>query len=293
VGFCWLFAWAAVKLWNAREPKFVRPLTRAVPALVGVVAFAYAVSTVRRNRDWRSDEVLFRQSIRAQGDASLIHSNLGAIYLNRGDKADAEREYMEALSVGATNVFALDNMAILRQQQHRYAESLDYSWRALRARPVFANGHVDLAETLALMGRPAEAEWQFRIATTISPLSTHAHNSYGKFLFEAGRLEDARTEYERSVQVDPTLEACDRLGDIYFAWHDTPRAEQAFRRALRINPFDSQAHIGLGQVLEFTGRPGDALHEYESGLNMDPSDPIGKAALLRIRGKAPSKEPPR
>lgn len=293
VGFCWLLAWAAVSLWNVREPKFLRPLAHAVPALVAAIALIFAVKTVRRNRDWRSDEVLFHQAIQAQGDASLIHSNLGAIYLNRGDKDDAEREYLEALSVGATNVFALDNMAILRQQQHRYAESLDYSWRALRARPVFANGHVDLAETLALMGRKVEAEWQFRTAAAISPLSTRAHNSYGNFLFDSGRLEDARTEYERSVQVDPTLDAYGRLGDIYLTWQDYPRAEQAFRHALRVNPFDSHAHIGLGQVLEFTGHPGDALHEYESGLAMDPSDSVAKAGAVRIRGKAPSKDLPR
>jgi Tfp pilus assembly protein PilF len=244
------------------------------------------VKTVRRNRDWRSDEVLFHQAIQAQGDASLIHSNLGAIYLNRGDQDNAEHEYMQALSVGPTNVFALDNMAILRQQQQRYAESLDYSWRALRARPVFANGHVDLAETLALMGRAPEAEWQFRIAIAISPLSTHAHNRYANFLYEAGRLEDARGEYERSVQVDPTLDAYSRLGDIYLAWQDYPRSEQAFRHALRIDSFDAHAHIGLGQVLELTGHPGEALHEYESGLAMDPSDATGKAALVRIRGKS-------
>jgi Tfp pilus assembly protein PilF len=292
VGYCWLLGWAAAKLWNVKEPKYLRPLAHAVPALVGVAALILAVKTVRRNRDWRSDEVLFRQSIQAQGDASLIHSNLGAIYLNRGDKDAAEREYLEALSVGATNVFALDNMAILRQQQHRYAESLDYSWRALRARPVFANGHVDLAETLALMGRTAEAEWQYRVATAISPLSTRAHNAYGKFLYEAGRLEDARTEYERSVQADPTSDAYDRLGDIYLNWRDMPRAEQSFRHALHINPFDGHAHIGLGQVLEFAGHPGDALHEYESGLAMDPSDPIARAGVIRIRGKAPSKELP-
>jgi tetratricopeptide (TPR) repeat protein len=111
-------------------------------------------------------------------------------------------------------------------------------------------------------------------------------------LYEAGRLEDARTEYERSVQADPTSDAYDRLGDIYLNWRDMPRAEQSFRHALHINPFDGHAHIGLGQVLEFAGHPGDALHEYESGLAMDPSDPIARAGVIRIRGKAPSKELP-
>ncbi len=290
VGFCWLAGYGTVKLWNVKEPEYLRPLARAVPVIVGIVAFLFAVKTVRRNRDWRSDEVLFQQAIEAQGDASLIHSNLGAIYFNRGDKENAEREYLEALSFGPTNVFALDNMSIVRQREHRYIESVDYSRRALRARPVYAIGHSNLAETLALMGRDSEAEWQYRIAETIAPLSTRVHNSYGKFLYDAGRLEASRAEYDRSIDADPSMEAYNQLGDIFLAWRDFPRAESSFRSALKINPFDSHAHIGLGQVLEATGRPGDALNEFESGLEMDPSDPIAKAGALRLRGKSPAKD---
>jgi Tfp pilus assembly protein PilF len=292
-GFCSLVGWAAVRLWGLKEPRFLRPLARTVPVLVAVVALLYAVKVVRRNRIWRSDEVLTSQTLESQGDASLFRSNLGAIYFNRGDQKGAEREYLEALSFGPTNVFALDNMALLRQQQHRYIEAVDYSRRALRARPVYATGHVNLAETLALMGRPAEAEWQFRIATTISPLSTRVHNSYGRFLFDQGRLGDARDEFVRSVEVDPTTDAYNRLGDIYIIWRDMPRAEQAFRHALVTNPFDSHAHIGLGQALEAGGYLKDALHEYESGLDMDPSDPIAKAAAVRLRSNATLKALPR
>ena len=180
----------------------------------------------------------------------------------------------------------------LRQRQNRYEESIDYSWRAIRARPEYTNAHIHLAETLVLTGRTAEAEWQFRIATALSPLSTRAHNSYGKFLFEAGRLEDARTEYERSVAADSSVEAYDRLGDIYLQWEDTPRAEQAFRHAIGLDPFDSHAHIGLGEALESAGHPGDALREYEAGLETNPLDPVAKAGVIRIRGNSPAKTIP-
>jgi tetratricopeptide (TPR) repeat protein len=284
VGFCWLIGWGAVKLWNAEGPPLLWPLARAIPALVAVMALGYAVRTVTRNRDWSSDEVLFRQALESQGDASLVRSDLGAVFYNHGNLAGAEREWLAALSFGPSNVFALDNMALLRQQQHRYFESLDYSWRALRGRPAYTMAHVNLAETLAFMSRDAEADWQFRIATTLSPLSTRAHNGYGKFLFHEGRLEDARNEYERSAASDSTTDAYDQLGRIYLSWQDIPRAEQAFRHALRVDAFDIDAHIGLGQVLESTGHPLDALHEFEKGLEMDPSDPIAKAAALRLRG---------
>jgi Tfp pilus assembly protein PilF len=292
LGFCWLVAWGAVQLWNGEVPAIPRLVARAVPALLCVVALVYAVKTVSRNRDWRDDEALYRGVIETQGDTSLIRSNLGSIAFDRGNAAMAEREWLDALAIGPTNVYALDSLALLRQTQHRYLEAVDYSERALRVRATFTVGHINLAETLAAMGRTAEADWQFRIATALSPLSPQAHNGFGKFLLAQGRSEDARAEYERSVDADFNTEAYDQLGDIYLDWQDFPRAEKAFRHALTGNAFDSHAHFGLGRVLEFTSRPTEALREYESGLAMDPSDAAAKAAANRLRVSASTQSPP-
>jgi len=292
IGFCWLLAWAAVSLWRAQTPAFLRPLARAVPVLLVAIAVPYGVKTVERNRDWRSEEVLFKKTLE-QGDASLIRNNLGALYFNRSDMDGAEQEWLEALAAGPENVFALDNLALLRHRQKRYAESVEYSERALRARRTFVMAHLNFAETLADMGRTAEAEWQFRVATAISPLSTRAHNSYGEFLFNSERLDDARIEFERSVNADPTTTAYNRLGDIFFASQDNEKSEQAYRQAIALDPFNSHAHFGLGQLLEAKGRSGDALHEFETGMQIDPTDPIAKAATARLRGSLPPQSLPR
>jgi predicted TPR repeat methyltransferase len=79
------------------------------------------------------------------------------------------------------------------------------------------------------------------------------------------------------------------LGDIYLSGRDFPRAEKAFRRSLADNQFDTHAHFGLGRLLEFTGRPAEALREYESGLVMDPSDAEAKAARIRLVGSTSPK----
>jgi tetratricopeptide (TPR) repeat protein len=292
IGFCWLLAWAAVTLWRSEAPVFLRSVSRAVPLLLIAIAFPYAVKTVARNRDWRTGEALFVKTLE-QGDASLIRNNLGAIYFNNGNLDGAEHEWLEALGAGPTNAFALDNLALLRQRQQRYVESLDYSQRALRARPNYVTGHLNLAETLVRMDRPTEAEWQYRIAEAISPLSIRAHNNYGEFLFASERLQDAQIQYERSVTIDPSQEAYDRLGDIYQESNDRSRAEAAYRSAIALNIYDPHAHFGLAQVLEATGKPDDALHEFESGLQLDPSDLAARAAAIRLRGNAPPQAIPR
>lgn len=288
IGFCWLFAWGAVKLWNRDTVSVLQPLARAVPALIGIVALLYAARTVSRNKDWRSDDNLFRQAVAVQGETSMIRSNLGAGEFNRGDITGAEHDWLLALSLGPSNVFALDNMALLRRNQHRFLEALDYSRRALGARPMYTIAHVNLAQTLAAMGRPVEADWEFRVATALSPLSTRAHNEYGKFLLGEARVTEARAEYERSAAADFSSDAYDQLGDIYRDGQDLPRAEKTYRYALGRNPFDSHAHFGLGAVLEATGRSIEALREFQSGLAVDPSDAVAKAAVARLQGGATS-----
>ncbi len=282
LGFCWLVAWGAVQIWGGSAPAVPRVVSRAMPVLLCLLALAYGVKTISRNRDWRDDETLYSGILATQGDTSLIRANLGSVAFDRGDLALAERDWQDALATGPTNVHALDSMALVRRIQHRYPESVDYSERALRIRPVDTFGHINLAVTLAEMGRLAEADSQFRTATSLSPLSTNAHNAYGQFLLLEGRSEDARAEFERSADADFNTDAYDQLGDIYLASRDFARAEKAFRKALTGNAFDTRAHFGLGQALEFTSRPGDALREYETGLAIDPSNAAARAAANRL-----------
>ena len=60
VGFCWLLAWSAVQLWRGSVPSVPRLAARAVPALLCMVALAYAVRTVSRNREWGDEAILYR-----------------------------------------------------------------------------------------------------------------------------------------------------------------------------------------------------------------------------------------
>ena len=284
IGFCWLLSWSAVQLWSGNVPGISRVAARAVPAAVAILALSYGVKTTLRNRDWRDNKTLYESVIRNQGDASLIRGNLGSVAYERGDAQLAEKDWLDALAAGPTNVHALDSMALIRRDQRRFAESVDYSTQALNIRPQDTFGHVNLGVTFAALGRASEAEQQFRTATALSPLSVNAHNTYGKFLLLQNRSEDARAEFETSVDADPNPEAYELLGEIYLTWQDLPRAERNFRGAISRDPSGSRAHVGLGRVLEFTGRTAEAMREYEVALAIDPSDAEAGAALNRLEG---------
>ena len=74
---------ATAKFASATRIPFLR---RAVPVLLAAVALLYGVRTIRRNRDWRTEEVLFRRTLEEQPDAQLIRTDLGVVYWERGDE---------------------------------------------------------------------------------------------------------------------------------------------------------------------------------------------------------------
>jgi TolB-like protein/DNA-binding winged helix-turn-helix (wHTH) protein/Tfp pilus assembly protein PilF len=82
----------------------------------------------------------------------------------------------------------------------------------------------------------------------------------------------AAAAVERAFHLDPSLaEAYTALGEIKtwdYAW---PEAEQAFRRAIELNPNDARAHEDLGfYLLAPLGRSKDAVREVRRAQALDP-----------------------
>jgi Tfp pilus assembly protein PilF len=280
VGFCWLIGWGVAHvLENARITALART---AAAVAVGVAALLGGIATVRRNRDWHSEQALFIETLATNPDSGLIRSNLGAVYFNEGNQAGAEREWDQALAAGPRSVFTLINFGLLRQRQLRYFEAQEFFERAIRVRPDYMDAHLLYAEMLEALSRNAEADWQYRLAVTLDPYDSGAHFVYGQFLQKQARLEDAKAQFDDSVAEDVVPGAYDGLGDIYQSWNQAAQAEREFKMAAKDDPFDSHAHFGLGAIEAADGRSADAIRDYRAGLETDPSNAAAQAALKNL-----------
>ena len=240
-GFCWLVGWAVSRIRaNARIPALARA---TVAIAVGVAGLAGGIATVRRNRDWRSEQALFLQTLATNPDSSLIRSNLGSVYFNTGDQAAAEREWIQALAAGPRNVFTLTNFGLLREKQGRYFESQDFFERAIRIRPDDMDAHLLYAQMLEYIHRDVEADWQYRLAVTLAPYALNAHSAYGQFLYQQGRWPDAETQFVAAVRDDPVPGLTTVWATSIRRWNQLAQAEQSFRLAVKYNPFDSHARF--------------------------------------------------
>lgn len=290
VGFCWLLGWAGVKIWRltlaAEGSGRLRVLHWAVPVAGAVVAVLYGVRTVERNRDWRSDEVLYSKTLETQPDARIIRTNLGAIYFDRGDLAAAEREWMASLGPGRPYASTLNNLGLLRSQQKRYDEAVDFFEKAIGERPKYMSPHKNLAKVYAETGRDQEAEREYRLAVELAPLSAGARNEFGQFLLSCGRPAEAQEQFAISAQADPNSEAQVNLGKLLASAGDLERARAAYGSAVALDPFDSRARFGLAKLDEGAGRLAEALRGYRAGLETDPGNAQAREAVLRLDTKA-------
>jgi len=259
-------------------------LRRAVPGALVIVSLFYGVATIRRNHDWRTEEVLYQRTLAEQPDAQVIRTNLGVIYWDRGDTASAEREWLASLGPARPYVSTLNNLGLLRTKQKRYAEAIEFFERAIRERPLYASARKNLAAAYAEMGQTADADHEFRAAVTLAPLNTDARNAYGQFLLGQGREAEALEQFRLSAEADSNAEAQANLGEIFNRAGDAQRAMTAFEAALKLNPFDNRAHFGLGALYERQGNPAAAAREYRAGLDTDPRNAEALAALRRLTG---------
>ncbi len=200
---------ATAKFASATRIPFLR---RAVPVLLAAVALLYGVRTIRRNRDWRTEEVLFRRTLEEQPDAQLIRTDLGVVYWERGDEASAEREWTAALGPGHPYAPTLNNLGLVRSHQKRYAEAIALFQQAMALRPKYMDPYKNLANTYAEMGRIEDADREFRQAVALDPLSSDARNTYGHFLLDRGRTAEAEEQFRLSAEADPNAEAAENLG---------------------------------------------------------------------------------
>jgi tetratricopeptide (TPR) repeat protein len=163
-----------------------------------------------------------------------------------GDVARATAAYLEALKQDPTRGDAYSRLAILYDQQGKFAESLEARQKALVARPGDPDLYCDMGYSLYLQRRWDEAEMNLKQALALAPDHARAHNNLGLVLGHAGRSEAALAEFHKA--------GC--------------------------NEADARANLAFAWTLE--GRLPDARQQYKSALAADPSSTVTKKEIKEL-----------
>jgi tetratricopeptide (TPR) repeat protein len=94
-----------------------------------------------------------------------------------------------------------------------------------------------------------------------------AHSNLAQFLFSQDRYDEAVTEYEKTVELNPTEGNRYALGQAYLKTGEYGKAEEQFMQVLRMAPADPAPHMAHGQTYAGQGRYELAIKEYKAAVD--------------------------
>ena len=213
------------------------------------------------------------------------------ILIARGEGAGARESYQSLLEdqKGSPEAYSKISEALLRQK--RFGEAEAFLKEGTRRHPeddglLFARG-----AAMERLGRLGEAERLLAKAIRLNPKNAMALNYLGYMLADRGlKLKDSIEYVERALVLDPKNPAyLDSLGWAQFKLAQYEPAEKSLRDALRYDPSDPTIREHLGDLLMATGRPQEAVQEWERALargHEEPERVKEKLQKARIAPKA-------
>ncbi len=180
-----------------------------------------------------------------------------------------EREKKALAHKPTTNVQAYDCYLRGRQFMHQFRRrslefALEMFTRAIQIDPHFAlayAGKADCRSILCMMWERSEATLQQADedslkALELGPDLAESHVARGFALFQAGRYDEARLEFETAIQQNPQLfEAYFYYGRVCQRQGMLVEAERLLRKAAEVQPDDYQSLLLLANVYQGLNQP--------------------------------------
>ena len=228
-------------------------------------------------------ETIYRRILAVSPDHFDSRQLLGAIFLQRGDHAEALRHIRLALKKSPDNVFVLNNHGIVLERLKRFQDALASFDRAIALRPEYADAHSNRGNVLKALRRFDDALASYDRAIALRPQFAEAYSNRGDVLCELKRFEEALASCERALAARPDFaEAHCNRGNALRKLKRPNEALASYDRALSLKPDYAEAHSNRGTVLHDLTCFEEELASYNSALALRPDF----AEALSNRGNA-------
>jgi tetratricopeptide (TPR) repeat protein len=234
-----------------------------------------------------------RTALQLQHDLWRIEALLGIAEKRTGDPAEALNDLERAFSHLDVKLEELEpqspqivfvNYQISRQIMDQSLLSM------MMVAPDSAEMHMILADELKREGDHTNAIAQYREAIRLNPMLPGAHFELAEQLRtspDPALNAQAEAEYKAAIQVNQYDELSWRqLGGIAAAKGDFKTAEEDYKKALALQPGDSDAKTGLAIVLVSLHQTKEAISLLESAVKDDPTNVTAHYRLSMLYRRA-------
>ena len=179
--------------------------------------------------------------------------------------------FEHAAAVTKNNTVALCDVGLMLAREGKLKESFGQLSKALEIDPDCFDAHVNIANTLILMGRKDEALDHYRKALEIRPRNPKAMLGMANLLVAREGLDAAIARYEDILRAGPNdADTHYNLGLALHAKGEDEEAASHFRQAVEIRPRFAEAYFQLGSILAGQGYPDEAIAQFREAIGIKP-----------------------
>jgi superkiller protein 3 len=223
----------------------------------------------------RAAAISLQRALEIDPQLTRMRTLLGHVYLEMGAWADAYDMLMQSVEHDPDDNDAHRGLAMLFGQVGDPAQA-EMAWRHALDTDTSEDAlvHLGLGNALRDQGKLAEALESYRAAVRIEPDSPLFAANEASMLFELGRFRDARTAYERILQLERLppnqwQQVLLNFGSLLDLMGDDDAALDIYELALSDAPDFTDCHQALGLLLMKRDRPERALKHLRRALELD------------------------
>jgi tetratricopeptide (TPR) repeat protein len=223
----------------------------------------------------------YKKALEIDPDSVVAKERLAEIYAESRHTRDAVIEAQDVLKADPNNVDAhrllariyvraLGDMGAGDVQQENIEKAVAEFQAILKIDPTDTYSGLWLARLYRFENRHTEAEQVLRGLIQREPDNGPALEQLSQLLIDEGRSQEAIDLLTRTAGDSASPDIYDLLGDAYTQSKDYPKAEDAYRKAIELDPDDPGHRHGLAQALLSENKYAEALAQFKKLAELEP-----------------------
>jgi tetratricopeptide (TPR) repeat protein len=220
--------------------------------LIAVLAI-FSLQTLKRNREWENNLILFGRAAAVSPDSSKARHGLGNEYFRLRRLPEAERELLAAIAIFPREPLYHNSLGVVYGEMGEYEKSLASFQSSARLNPGDPLVLMNLSTLYLRLGEAGKAIETIEKFIAERPFDAKGYLNLGEIYINQKDYPRAIEAYEQALKRDPYSPlALGSLGYCYYQTQDYLSARRAWESALRLEP----GNIDIRRNLETLRRQG-------------------------------------
>jgi tetratricopeptide (TPR) repeat protein len=200
--------------------------------------------TIRQNKIWENSYTLWTDAVEKNPESSTANALMGVVYMDLG-MDDKAVEYLEkAVRILPYDYMSRNNLGIVYGRLDEPEKALKEFATAIGLRPDDDTIKINLSLFYQRQKEYKKGEEVLKYLQTKNPQNANLHYRLGLIYKDAGRYEEAVSEFLRSVELAPNIiNGYEELGNVYATRiGDSEKAKYYYSLGIR-SPTEAKSRV--------------------------------------------------